>query len=69
MPRITIEPLNGDAWRRPTPGRPRSRPQTPRPPSSPHKDDLADAEWLYAWSLDALRPTGGQVVLRAVAPG
>jgi hypothetical protein len=57
------------AWRRPTAARTRSRLQTTRPPSSPHKDDLAAAEWLYAWSLDALRPTGRQVVLRVVAPG
>ena len=37
-------------------------------PTGERVDEQADARWLYAWSYDALRPTGGLLAARLTTP-
>jgi len=41
-------------------------PTDPRPSERDHEQ--ADARWLYAWSYDALRPTGELLAARLTTP-
>ena len=44
------------------------RPDTSDPAHVEHDDEHAAALWLYAWSHDALRPTGELLARRLTAP-
>ena len=55
---------------RPAPDRrPRRSAHDPTDPAHGERDhEQADAQWLYAWSHDALRPTGELLAARLTTP-
>ncbi len=57
------------APRRPEPTQTHARVHTTRLANSDHANEIADAEWLYAWSLQNLRPAGEAVAPRMTPPG
>jgi hypothetical protein len=54
---------------RPEPAQTRAPTHTTRPARGDRLNEVADAEWLYAWSLQNLRPTGESVAPRVTPPG